>query len=188
MSATIDRSLLDAGAQALAEHGFHGATLERIASYAGVSRVTLHRRGVSKDAIIAGLVERAVEDYQRRMWPVLTSTAAPAERLGVALSTLCEAAEQNLALLSALQAQRDAVFHEPGEGALTRSVFTDPLARIIEEGQRDGSLRPADSARTATVLFNLVAWTYIHLRDGHTWSPDDARVAVLDIALRGVVA
>jgi AcrR family transcriptional regulator len=184
---SVDADLLDAGARALTAHGLHGATLERIAEYAGVSRVTLHRRGVSKNAIVEGLVARAVEDYQRRMWPVLTSAAPPAERLEAALATLCEAAEEHLGLLAALQERRDDVFHEPGRDALTRTIFTDPLQRILEEGVRAGVLRAPDPGRTATVLFNLVAWTYIHLREGHAWSPGDAREAVLDVALRGVI-
>jgi hypothetical protein len=35
----------------------------------------------------------------------------------------------------------------------------------------DGSIRQADPVETATVLFNLVSWTYRHLRQGHGWPP-----------------
>jgi len=84
----------------------------------------------------------------------------------------------------------DSVFHEgSGEGeTLTRNVFTEPLERLLRDGNAEGSLDIADPAETATVLFNLVGWTYIHLRRGHDWSPDHARESVLGIALNGVTA
>jgi AcrR family transcriptional regulator len=49
-----------------------GATTERIAAEAGVSRVTLHRRGETKDGLLRDLVGEATDDYRRAMWPALT--------------------------------------------------------------------------------------------------------------------
>ncbi len=42
------------------------------------------------------------------------------------------------------------------EEAMTRSVFTDPLEKLLREGIADGSLREVDPLESATVLFNLV--------------------------------
>jgi AcrR family transcriptional regulator len=102
--------LLDAARGALERFGYAGATLERIAAEAGVSRVTLHRRGVTKDGLLAELVARA-----------------------------------------------------------------------------DGSLRPVEPHESATALFNLVGWTYVHMRTGHGWAPERARAAVLDPVLNGLL-
>jgi AcrR family transcriptional regulator len=185
----VDVSLLDAAARAFAVHGYAGATLERIADEAGVSRVTLHRRGVSKDGLLAELVARAIDDYRRTMWPALTGPGSGADRLELALVALCEAAEKHMALLVALRAQSDAVFHREHEAeALTRTVFTEPLERILRDGAGDGSLRTVDAEETATVLFNLVGWTYIHLRTGHGWKPVRARRATLEPVLHGLLA
>ena len=38
------------------------------------------------------------------------------------------------------------------------------------------------------MLFNLVGWTYVHLRTGHGWRPEYAREAVLDPVLNGLLA
>ena len=62
-------------------------------------------------------------------------------------------------------------------------MWTDPLERLLRDGAADGSLRERPARQTATVLFNLVGWTYIHLRSGHGWSPERALDATLDIAL-----
>ena len=186
MSSTPE--LLEGARRAFAAHGYGGATLERIAAEAGVSRVTLHRHGVTKDGLLAELVARATEDYRRVMWPALTGSGTGAERLEAALAALCASAEEHMALLVALRAQSDAVFHrQDQEEALTRSVFTEPIEKILRDGMTDGSLRELDPIETATVLFNLVGWTYIHLRTGHGWGPERALRGTLDPVLYGLV-
>ena len=185
--APIDERLLEGAQNALAKYGLAGATLERIAREAGMSRVTLHRRGLSKQAIVEALAESATLAYRDAMWPVLTSAGSGRDRLQRALETLCDVAEENLPLLLALGSESDAVFHEPGEHeALTRTPFTEPLERLLRDGEADGSLRALDPVETATVLFNLVGWTYIHLRTGHHWPSLRARSGTLDIVLNGL--
>src|SRR3954465_4224836 len=99
MSAHDD--LLAAGQRALARFGYHGATAERIAEEAGLSRVTLHRRGITKDTILTELSARAVDSYRAALWPALTSPGSGAERLKAALEALCAQTEDNLELLVA---------------------------------------------------------------------------------------
>jgi AcrR family transcriptional regulator len=188
MAGELDPQLLEAGRRVFATHGYGGATVERIAKEAGLSRVTLHRRGVSKETILATLAEHGIERYRAALWPALTAAGNGAERLRAALEGLCEAAEDNLEVLVALNSQTDAVFHETGEEVLTRDVFTEPLERLLRDGATDGSLQQLEPVETATVLFNLVGWTYIHLRTGHGWPPERASSGVLEIALTGVVA
>lgn len=182
----LDEQLLDAGLRALKRFGYQGATAERIAGEAGVSRVTLHRRGVTRDLILQTLAERATEQYRAALWPALTAPGSGRQRLELALSALCDSAEQNLELLVALRSQADAIFHEQREQPLTRSVFTEPLERLLRDGAADGSLRKVDPVETATVLFNLVGWTYVHLRTGHHWPPKRARGGTIDLALNGL--
>lgn len=182
----IDPKLLDAGRRALARHGYGGATAERIAREAGVNRSTLHRRGVGKEEILAALTERAIADYRSRVVGALTNPGSARERLELALVALCDSAEENLELLLALRSQSDALFHEEGEEALTQSVYTEPLERLLRDGAADGSLRGLDPVRTATVVFNLVGWTYIHLRSGHGWPAARAREETIDIAMNGL--
>jgi len=182
-------AILAATQRVLDRDGWQGTSAERIAAEAGVSRVTLHRHGLTKEVILGQLGEQAVERYREAMWPVLTGPETAGERLEHALEILCDLAEKNLGLLLALDAQANAaVFHEgSGEGALTRTVFTEPLERLLRDGEAEGSLRKLeDPLRTATVLFNLIGWTYIHLRSGHGWSPDTACEATLDLVLNGL--
>jgi AcrR family transcriptional regulator len=184
-----DERLVEGADRAIREVGWEGATLERIADAAGVSRMTLHRRGVSREGLLALLAGSLEEEYRRALWPPLTAPGSAAERLEAALVAECEVVERHLELFEALSASaRAAVFHEQDERGLTREVFVEPLRRIVADGAADGSLREADPDETATVLFNLVGFTYRHLRAGHGWDADRAREGVLEIALQGLRA
>ena len=187
-SITSQTEILEAARRVFERHGYAGATADRIAAEAGLSRVTLHRRGATKEALLGQLVEQATEDYRRTMWPALTGDGTGAARLEEALDALCGMAERNMALLVALRSQTDGVFHDPGDESLTRTIFTEPLEKLLREGSADGTLRVEDPVELATVLFNMVGWTYIHLRTGHGWNPDRARRATLVPVMHGLLA
>ena len=179
--------LLAAAARAFERWGYDDATLERIAQEAGLSRVTLHRRGVTKEGLLSQLAEQATAAYREALWPALTAPGTARDRLETALSALCASAEENIALLVTLGGRSDRIFHEEeGEEVLTRNAFTEPLERLLRDGAADGSLRDANAIEMATVLFNTVGWAYIHLRSGHGWKPDRARESVMGLVLDGL--
>jgi AcrR family transcriptional regulator len=185
----VDDALLTGAHRAIERWGYGQATLERIAAEAGVSRMTLHRRGVTREGVLAALAERLEESYRAAMWPALTARGSGRDRLEQALAGYCEAAEANLEVLAALaEADHDAIFHEGGPRGLTRPAFTEPIRRLLEDGAADGSLVAGDPDETATLVINLVSWTYRHLRRAHGWSAERARKGVLRIALEGVAA
>jgi AcrR family transcriptional regulator len=181
--------IVDAARHVLAQDGLAAATLERISAAAGVSRMTLHRHGVSKPDILAALAERLEADYRDAMWPALVAKGSAKERLAYALERLCQVTESNLAMLEALSAaSRDAIYHDAGPRGLTRKVFVEPLERLLIDGAADGSLAVLEPAEAATVLFNMVGHTYRYLRTGHGWTADRARDGVAQLVLNGVVA
>ena len=185
--------IVDAARHVLAQDGLAAATLERISSAAGISRMTLHRRGVSKADILQAIAAELERDYREAMWPALVARGSGRARLELALDALCEVTERNLALLSALSAAaRAAIYHDdPGDGgagALTRDVFVEPLERLLLDGAADGTLRPLDATETATVVFNVIGHTYTHLRADHRWGPERARAGVIGLVLDGLVA
>lgn len=188
--AEVDAGIVDAARRALTKWG-SGASLERIAQEAGLSRVTLYRRGISREAIIETLVAKALEEYRAALWPALTGHGSARERLELGLRGICDVAESYLGLIETLPSERDALFHEDhpaGGEALTRSPFTDPLLKLLNDGIADGTLQVEEPVEMATVLFNQVCWTYIHLRRGHRWKPERAREAIVRLTMEGVAS
>jgi AcrR family transcriptional regulator len=185
--AAVPPHIVDAARHVLAQDGLAAATLERISAAAGVSRMTLHRRGVTKSDILRALAARFEAEHREAMWTALVARGTARERLRLALELNCELFERNLATLEALSAPvRDAIFHEAGPDALTRGMFVDPLERLLLDGAADGTLRAEDPRETATIVFNAVGHTYLRLRAGHGWAPERAREGVIRLVMTGL--
>jgi AcrR family transcriptional regulator len=178
--------IVEGARHVLAEDGLAAATLERISAAAGISRMTLHRRGLSKSDILRAIAERLEQDYREAMWPALVAKGSGRERLEQAAGLLCDVTERNRSLLEALSASaRDAIYHDQD---MTRSAFTEPLERLLIDGVQDGTLAPCDPAETATLVFNAVCHTYGHLRAGHGWMAKRARAGIIRLAMDGLVS
>ena len=80
------------------------------------------------------------------------------------------------------------MFHRREDVALTRGVWTAPLERLLRDGAADGSLREVDVPETATLLMNLVGYTYRHLRAGHGWPPERATRSIVSLVMEGLAA
>ena len=90
----VDEQLRRATIEVLHERGFAGLTLERVAEVAGRARSTLWRQGLTRDALIVGLVGDLAEDFRATMYPVLTSEApaVSGSRRGSRSSASCSTA------------------------------------------------------------------------------------------------
>jgi AcrR family transcriptional regulator len=187
--ATADDELLDGARRAVSKYGWRDATLERIAREAGLSRVTLHRRGVSKAAILRGLAEAYELDYRTALVTAVEAGRTGGERLRLALDAMCDVSERHLETIVALADDASAVFfHDPGEAATSKEFIVAPLRTILAGGARDGTLLPVDPDEWATVIANLMHWTYQHLRQSHAWSPERSRRTLIQIVVEGVEA
>lgn len=184
----IDRTLVDATAAAITRWGLDQVTLERVAEEAGMSRATIYRRGVTREDLVGALTIEAADTYRRAMLPALAAAGTARDRLRAALEALCDTADDHLHLLAGLFLARGEVFHQPGPNALVVDVFAEPFERLLRDGASDGSLRVTSPEVSATVLFNLVGWGYIHLRAAHDWKPGPTRDAIIEVVMSGIQA
>lgn len=185
-----DEPVLDAAVAVIAAHGYAGLTLARLAEAASTSRMTLHRKSITLPGVVAGLSLRAVGELQSALFPALTGTGPADARLEQALTALFAVADRHLALLAGLFSADDGVFHAPPDstGALpTDEAFVAPFAKLLADGENDGTLRPQpDRTETATVLFNTAGWGYVQLRHAQRWPAVRARAGVLALVLTGL--
>ena len=188
MTAQLETERLERIRDTLGHRSWHELGIEELARAAGLSRMTLHRRGITKDTLRGGLAELLIAEHRAAALPALTSDAPAPERLALALAGACDVDERYLGLIDGLEDELGQVFHEPGEGpVLTRPSFTDALRRILLDGERDGTLTArGDVDETATLLFNAAGWTYRHMRTGHRWSAEKAREQVVALLVAGV--
>jgi AcrR family transcriptional regulator len=184
----LTASQLDALRELTRVSPWHEITLDDLAAAVGVSRMTLHRHGDSKETALGQLRELLIADHRAAALQALTAEGVASVRMEMALRGVCDVDERYLALIDSLSEDLGVVFHEEGDGpVLTRSAFTDALRRILIDGQQDGTLRSADPTEDATLLFNAAGWTYRHLRRGHHWTPEHAGDRVVELLMRGVI-
>jgi AcrR family transcriptional regulator len=178
----VDEQLRNATIAVLRERGWDGLTLERVAEVAGRARSTLWRQGLDRDALIAALTGALAADFRSTMYPILTSGGSGRERLERSLHELCGLLDRHLPLMLAT----DEAFHQRPAPDQPHD-YLHPLIRFLREGSDDGSLPPvADAVETADVVFNAVAWTYVHLRGRHNWPAETATDRVVDLVLNGI--
>jgi AcrR family transcriptional regulator len=187
-AATTEQRVIAGARRAIASGGWQSATLTRIAEEAGVSRMTLHRRGLGRDEIFALLARDYEEAFRAALWPSVTSRGTGAERLRATLDAVCDVTEDHLAFLAALDEEADRrFFHESDEEVHSREGYINPIERLLADGIADGSIREVPIEETATVLVNAVDRTYRHLRRAHDWSEARARAALIDLVLCGLL-
>lgn len=188
-SAPLDTEALTRVLDRLSTRDWRSVTVAELADAAGLSRMTLHRRGITKEQVLAQLGARLEAEYRDAMFAALTASGPARERLGEALRAICAVDERYFGVLDALTGGLDVVYHEPGvegEPVLTRAGFTDGVRRLLEDGGQDGSIAVADPTETATLIFNAVGHTYKHMRTGHRWPAGVARERVVALVIDGL--
>jgi len=190
MDTAVSHEVLAAARRLAARGELGGASMAEIASEAGLTRVTLYRRGETREAILAALRTELAREERELLLPILASDGDARTRLVRILEGVCETTDARADLLAGLDdASLNAIYHEEGDDSLTRREFVAPIVRLLRDGQLDGSLRAvADPEEAATVLYVQVTYTYLHLRREHRWSAERTTAAVIDLAMEGLRA
>lgn len=181
--------MLEAAKRLAERQELRTASMADIAKEAGITRVTLYRRGETRTAILAALRDELVREESARLLPILAADGDARSRLTALVEAVCALTDERSDLLSGLDdAALNAIYHEPGDDSLTRTEFTAPIVRLLRDGALDGSLRTFDRPEeAATVLYVQVTETYLHLRREHRWPAQRATGAVLDLTLNGLL-
>ena len=183
-STVVDEGLRRATIDVLRERGWDGLTLEQVAQAAGRARSTLWRQGLTLEVLVGALVGDLAADFRDTMFPILTTGGSGRDRLERGLVALCELLDRHLPLMLAT----DEAFHQ--ETAPGRPPdYLHPFIQFLREGAADCSLAPGeDVVEAADIVFNAVAWPYVHLRGRHGWPAERAATRVVGVVLNGLAA
>jgi AcrR family transcriptional regulator len=180
----VDDDLYHATVAVLGEVGWDNVTLDRVAARVGRSRVTLWRKGITRESLLDGLLRRLAEGYRDAMLPVLTAPGSPRERLERAMNALCDVVDAHTDLLTV----SDEMFHRAHAAGDVPLGFLDPFIVAIRDARSAGQLRAKGTdVELADVMFNAVAWTYLHFRARHAWPAAKARRLLLGTLLAGTL-
>lgn len=157
--AQIERRLLDA-TERLMNGGasFTELSVDRLATEAGISRASFYIYFEDKGHLLLGLARQVFDELARggERWWAVAARRDPAD-VHTAMAAIIASYRRHQALLGAIG---EMSAYDPLVGATYHDLLTGiaaRLARVIEDGQADGSIRRTlPAAATATALTWMV--------------------------------
>ncbi|MCN9240174.1 TetR/AcrR family transcriptional regulator [Streptomyces sp. RY43-2] len=188
-SAAADAAILAATREALVELGWSKLTLSDVATRAGVAKTTLYRRWAGKNELV---VDAVAELFDELELPDRGSLAADIEGVVLQFAAILDRPEAKSGLMAVVaESTRDDALR-----ARIRTSIVDRQKRLVMEGrvraQKRGELPgdndPAQAARSADLIFDMVAGAVVHRTlvsarpADEAWVRDLTRLLVLGLA------
>lgn len=154
--------ILDATRKVVSEIGYPGASMERIAHEAGISKGTIYLYFKNKEALLAATFR---DSFERFLGEVEAATAASDtcdDKIRAVTKTAFQFTEANLAFYSALQEARPelgstAAFNEASEEVFKEiESFEQLVTGLVQQGIDAGVYREIEAARCARFLRHLI--------------------------------
>ncbi|MFC9682933.1 TetR/AcrR family transcriptional regulator [Streptomyces sp. NPDC056948] len=162
-SAAADAAILAATREALVELGWSKLTLGDVATRAGVAKTTLYRRWAGKNELV---VDAVAELFDELELPDSGSLAADIEGVVLQFATILARPEAKSGLMAVVsEATRDDALRER-----IRASVVERQKRLVVEGRSRAQARgelppepdPESAARTADLIFDMVAGAVVH--------------------------
>jgi TetR/AcrR family transcriptional regulator, fatty acid metabolism regulator protein len=185
------RRILDAAVRVFARKGYFAARVSDVAKRAGVADGTIYLYFRSKEDILVRLFDEVMSEHVSRARDAVRSLRSAPQRLRLVaerhLAVLGE--NRDLAVVFQVELRQSTHFMERFSASWLRDYFA-LLDEVIEEGQRDGSLRgDVDRRLAARALFGaldemVTSW----LLTERKYALADLAGPVVDLFLRGAAA
>ncbi|MCQ8768830.1 TetR/AcrR family transcriptional regulator [Streptomyces telluris] len=163
-SPEADRAILEATRAALVELGWGKLTMGDVAARAGVAKTTLYRRWASKNELVVDAVA-ALFDEQLEL-PDLGSLQADIEGVVLRFAALLERPETKTALMAVVaESTRDDALRVRIRGAIVdrqKRLVLLGRERAQERGELPYEEDPSAAARTADLIFDVIAGAVVH--------------------------
>ncbi|MFF1307902.1 TetR/AcrR family transcriptional regulator [Streptomyces sp. NPDC058307] len=162
-SAAADTAILAATRAALVELGWSKLTLGDVATRAGVAKTTLYRRWAGKNELV---VDAVAELFDELELPDSGTLAADIEGVVLQFAAILARPEAKNGLMAVVaESCRDDALRER-----IRSSIVDRQKRLVLQGRERAQARgelpppadPVEAARTADLIFDMVAGAVVH--------------------------
>ncbi|MGW7369618.1 TetR/AcrR family transcriptional regulator [Streptomyces sp. NPDC054841] len=162
-SAEADAAILDATRAALVELGWSRLSMGDVATRAGVAKTTLYRRWAGKSELVVDAVAVLFDELEL---PDRGSLAADIEGVVLQFAALLERPEARTALMAVVaESTRDEPLRERIRGSIVdrqKRLVLEGRARAQSRGELPVESDPAAAARTADLIFDVIAGAVVH--------------------------
>jgi AcrR family transcriptional regulator len=162
-NAAADTAILAATRAALVELGWSRLTLGDVATRAGVAKTTLYRRWSGKNELV---VDAVAELFDELELPDRGSLAADIEGVVLQFATILVRPEARSGLMAVVsESTRDEALRERIRDSIVnrqKRLVLDGRARAEQRGELPPPTDPDETARTADLIFDVVAGAVVH--------------------------
>jgi AcrR family transcriptional regulator len=157
--ASARNRLFRAAAELFSRKGYSATSVSEIVETAGVTKPVLYYHFGSKEGLYLKMLEAAAHDVQGR---IQQSVAAPGDAV-TRIRNLCDALMELVITHLALVRLMHAMYYGPPQGApyfdfdAVHQMVLQATIVLVEEGVREGSLRPDDATDVAWVILGVTS-------------------------------
>ena len=177
-----------AAAELFAEFGLDATKMEDIAAATGVPKATLYYYFAGKEDILTFLFNEILDEIARATDNALSTEGNGADRLRAAIVAHLRIFEEYPAASRTLQFDLGRAARTPLINERVEEAYRRPIRTVLEQGAKDGSLRPIEHPRLiAMAILGAVTTVGINaISLGHTRWLEDVADDVIGFVLQGV--
>lgn len=173
----------------LAEHGLHGATMDRVAAAAGVAKGSLYNYFRSKDELLTFVHEKTIQPLIEANEAVAASDQSAAEKIEAMTRGWYRYVCEHWATFQILVANMnvEGVLREASIRRQKASI--DVIAGIIQQGVESGEFRPLNAKYVAEMLLAAAkGGLEAEFLEGSQRSEDETTETLVAVFLHGLCA
>ncbi|MYT28952.1 MULTISPECIES: TetR/AcrR family transcriptional regulator [unclassified Streptomyces] len=181
--------IITAAVEELADRGYDGLTLTRVAERAGVSKGLLWHYFAGKDDLMESTATATMETIRDRIANALDLTAPVPDIMRAALRRAAALNVTHRVELSALNSIVHNLRHPDGTPRLTFDAYEETYQAqesLFRRGQAEGTLRDFDTRVMAVTYQGAIDMMLGYLRNNPDVDPDDYAAKLADILLVGI--
>jgi len=179
---------LYAAADLIASSGLANTKIEDIAAASGVPKATLYYYFTGKDEILSFLLRDALSLLAQEVADAADAPGSGRERLAAVITAQIAHTMDRPGSSRALVGDLGRAIRLPELATAVQEAFYDPIARVLQAGAVDGSLRPLDDLQTGAVsIFGAIMMTaMLHNVVGSDKAVTEVADGVIDLIVRGL--
>lgn len=184
-----EADLLAAATRLFRSRGFHATSMQDLGQALAMNRGSLYHYIAAKDDLLWTILTRAFDRLDARVLPILESDAPPVDRVRGAIREHLQVAADHADELSLIQIELRSLSAERRATMIARRDRYEALWRAaIEDGIRDGSLRPFDVRLAGIGILSACNWFTQWYRPDGGLSVDDVADRFCDLFLAGLAS
>lgn len=181
--------IIGAAIQLFGLKGFHATSMQDIADAVGLQKGSLYHYISSKEELLAGIMEEALNQYNRRLEAIVASDQPIREKIKAAIRTHFLGIAENLDMLTIFFRESYALTPEQA-ATVNREThrYNDAFEKLLTEAMAAGFLRPMDPKLANRAVLGACNWFYRWYNPQGTRSLDELADFFVDTMLYGIAA